>query len=161
MQRVNVCKAVLVTVAMGCCLVNAQAKPDKAFWVGQYRKIEQLMDKQDTKTFAAMLDKDFYLVDPKGKKMTRAEFIDKELGTIAKAITSNNDVKVTGVTQTGKQVNVSYDWRSRLGLYGPPHAMTVASREIGTDTWEKKNGRWVTVKTVVKTATTKPVGGGA
>lgn len=161
MQRVNVCKAFLVTVALAATLANAQSKPDKAFWLSQYRKIEQMMDSQDVKTFAATLDKDFYLIDNHGKRMSRADFIKKELGAIAQAVTSNNDLRVTAVTQSGNQVNVSYDWHFRLGVNGPQRPLTIAGREVGTDTWEKKGGRWMTVKTVVKLAKTRELAGKA
>jgi len=133
----------------------AQADHSKAFWVKKYNGIANMFATKNMKAFIATLDPKFVYVDDKGKTHSRDEFIKMEADPISHATAVSGTVAVTGIQAKGDTVAVSYDWRYKVTVKGPQGTAIDTGREVGTDTWQKVGGNWLTIKTVVKSATDK------
>ena len=114
---------------------------------------------KNMKAFVATLDPNFVYVDDKGKMHSRDEFIKIEVDPISQATNVGGSVKVTSIHAHGDTVAVDYDWRYSVVAKGPKGKVTDSGREIGTDTWRKIGGKWLTIKTVVKSASDKTTNG--
>jgi hypothetical protein len=114
---------------------------------------------KNMKAFVATLDPKFVYIDDKNKTHSRDEFIKIEVDPISQATTVGGTVKVTGVHAKGDTVAVDYDWHYTVVVKAAKGKVTDTGREVGTDTWHKVGGKWLTIKTVVKSASDKTTKG--
>lgn len=143
----------LLVMLIFTSLAFAAGQKDKsrAFWEAKYQSIVHMFATKDTTAFIAILDPKFTYIDEKGKSHSRAEFIKLEVDPIRTASKVGGTVKVTSVAFKGDTVAVSYDWRYQITAGKTKDV----GREVGTDVWHKVGGKWLTIKTIVKSASDK------
>ena len=157
MMKARSLAALFIFVA--AALASAQSDHSKAFWVKKYNGIAKMFATKDMKAFVATLDPKFVYIDDKGQTHSRDEFIKIEVEPIKQATSVGGTVKVTNIDVKGDAVAVDYDWRYTVVIKGPKGKVTDKGQEIGTDTWHKVGGKWLTIKTVVKSASDKTTNG--
>lgn len=120
----------------------------RAEFVRTYAQIEKMFTSRNMDAFEKLLAKDFVYVGTDHKPMNRVAFILAECDPIRSATKVLTKVKVTSVKTVGQDVRVGYDWRYSIF---EKRSKTVG-REVGTDTWRKIDGEWLTVRTDVSKA---------
>jgi hypothetical protein len=112
-----------------------------------YRTQQMQFRSGDVKMFFSRYDPSYVSINPQGKKSNL-----KELKMVVEKLlkgTSKRDVTLnyTGVTVKGNQAVISYTCLIDLNW---PDGRQMHTKEVGTDTWIKKNGKWTEMKTVDK-----------
>jgi len=114
-------------------------------WSQRYQALIGAMNSKNLAAFKATFAKDFYSIDDKGKRKSRADFFKEvdDLFTNAKKFTAHIDLK--DVKVHGDTVDVSFDFKLNIANKGKGGTMV---HEVGVDTWKKIGGKWMTIKTV-------------
>jgi hypothetical protein len=145
--------ALLLVLALSALAADSTTK----HWEKTYAGIGRMFNKRDMAAFEKTLDKDFFFIGVNGNKMDRAAFIKAECDPIAAAKWCKNTVKVTSVKASGGKVAVGYDWHYSMPDPSLKGKKNIVGEEIGTDSWHKVGGRWLTYLTVVSKSTEKTV----
>ena len=159
-RRLLAASAILAASAFG--FADTKAELD-----GMYAKLNAAMKQKNTAAVMAMCTKDFSWVDPKGKKMSRAE-MEQQLKmqfSFMKKVTAVT-VKIEKVTVKGAETIARTQGIFEGDIQLTPDAKKLSklkSSSITDDTWIKVGGKWMLKKvSAIKDNATidgKPVGG--
>ena len=151
--------AVLALILL-CLSLNVAARPGHSFWISRYKQIEKLFNDRDIQAVEQMVSEKFVIIDERGRRHSRSDFVKDELQSVAQANFSENTVKIRWIRQSGATVDVAYDWRYSLAYDDPQNGRyKVHGHEVGTDTWKRFGKDWLLVRTKIDTSSqTKHMG---
>lgn len=112
----------------------------------RYANLETALRKMDLDAFAKFFAPKFISINEKGERTPRAKFLTSVKELFRDATSAEAKETLKSATLHGKVVAVSFDFTLKISN---PEGWTQL-HEVGTDYWQKINGRWLMIKTIDK-----------
>lgn len=109
-----------------------------------YKSLDKAMRQLNFKAFSSMFAADFVVVDPEGKTMNRKAFLAMVQPLFASSRSATSKIEVKRVVVAGDYAEIAFDMH--LHMKGKSGAIKI--HEIGSDFWQKRNGKWLLYRTV-------------
>lgn len=143
-------KQALTLSLVAIVAIGAAEKPSKE-WINRYAALSKVLEKKDVKAFKANFSPDFVSVGPDKKTTSGEDFFREVEGMFTGVDKVSSMIKLKSTKKSGDKVMVMFDFRLNLTA----GKKTTHVHEVGTDTWQMINGKWLMVKTVDAAFTVK------
>ncbi len=122
-------------------------------WVQRYHKLQEMVNRKDVRGFLGTFDKSFLQISQRGDRTVYTDYISS-----MPAFFERNDHLRTRLVPTsckvrGQDIVLTYEFR----VYATNNGKPVDYIEMGTDTWNKVNGKYVIVREEVESLAPLPM----
>lgn len=143
-------------LALTVLVAPAQAQDDaKAQFQARYSQLRTAMEAHDAATVGTILAPEYTMTDMRGEVRDRAAVMER-MAKMAQGPARKGETTVLSATITGDSAKVEQKLAGsmkRVGDDGEEHTMEMVA--LNDDTWAKRGGAWLLVKSVQKGITIK------